>query len=139
MALWTAFRSGCGSPSSSSQVLSGKRRTRSLTNSLERRGNRATSHIGLSAALFGISRRSGIGPPESVDWECPQAVPEGKDLLPGVPYISGDQPLACPLGEVAQACQVFGADGGAGLYLDGNHAAVRGFQDRVYLTLSLVR
>jgi Pterin binding enzyme len=31
--LWAAFRSGCGSPSSSSQVLSGKRMTRSLTNS----------------------------------------------------------------------------------------------------------
>jgi len=31
--LWAAFRSGCGSPSSSSQVLSGKRRPRSLTDS----------------------------------------------------------------------------------------------------------
>src|SRR5580693_907748 len=33
IAAWAAFRSGCGSPSSSSQVVSGNRRTRLLTDS----------------------------------------------------------------------------------------------------------
>src|SRR5258708_34324318 len=37
--------------------------------------------------------------------------------------------------EVAQAGQAFAANGGAGLYLDGDHPAIGGFQDGVYLDL----
>ena len=50
-----------------------------------------------------ISKRltSRCGLPEHVDGQSPEAFPEGKGLLPGVKHVSGHQPGAKPLGEVA--------------------------------------
>ncbi len=80
---------------------------------------------------------SGFGIPQSIDGEGAQAVSEWEGLLSGVEDVSGYQPRAQSLGKVAQAGQVFAADGGSGLHLDGDHPAVRGFQDGVYLGLVL--
>jgi hypothetical protein len=58
-------------------------------------------------------------------------------LLSGVKHVSSYQPWAQPLREVAQAGQVFGANGRSGFHLDGDHSAISGFQDGVYLDFVL--
>ena len=74
---------------------------------------------------------SGFGVPQGIDREGAQAVSEGERLLACVENVSGYQSRAQSLGEVAQAGQVFAADGRSGFHLDGDHPAVRGFQDGV--------
>jgi hypothetical protein len=74
---------------------------------------------------------SGFGVPQGIDGKGAQAVSEWEGLLAGVEDVSGYQPRAQPLGEVAQAGQVLTADGRSGLHLDGDHPAIRGFQDGV--------
>ena len=44
---------------------------------------------------------SRCGMPEHVNGQSPEAVPEGKGLLPGVEHVSGQQAGANSLGEVA--------------------------------------
>ena len=75
--------------------------------------------------------------PQGVNGEGAKAVAEGEGLLAGVEHVPGDQAAAEAVGEVAQAGQVLGVDGGAGLDLDGQHPAVGGLQDGVDLGLVL--
>jgi hypothetical protein len=81
-----------------------------------RRQQRATSPV---PAEDSSSRVRGCFP-KGIDREGTQAVPEREGLLPGIEHVSGHQPRAQSLGEVAQVGQVLGANGRSGLHLDGD-------------------
>src|SRR6185437_1572398 len=86
---------------------------------------------------FNRSALSGRRLPESVQREGSEAVPERQGLLSGVEHVAGHQPRAHPAGEVTEPGQVLGPDCCPRFHLDGDHAAVGGLQDSVYLDLVL--